>query len=142
MNPILAFVLLMAPAVSAGDTLVDVRPGDHLVLKDFEGRVVVDTWDRPEARAQGESKSDYRFRTTRSGNDLVFRPSRGSDEEEGIRVTAPPWVSLEIQGRETEVSVRGFEENVRIRSLEGDVGLGLKKPNRRPIPYGSEYLLP
>jgi hypothetical protein len=123
MNPALAIVLLSAPVFSAGDTLVEVRRGDHLVLKDFEGRVVVETWDRPEVWAQGELKGGYRFRTTRSGNDLVFRPSRRSDDEEGIRVTAPPWVSLEIQGRETEVRVGGFEENVRIRTLDGDVNL-------------------
>jgi hypothetical protein len=123
MNPALALVLLSAPVLSSGDTLVEVRRGDHLVLRDFEETVIVETWDRSWVRAEGEGKDGRGVRASRSGQGLELRPIRGARDEESVRVTVPAWISLEIVGRDTEVEVRGLAGDVKIRNLNGDVTL-------------------
>jgi len=113
-----------------GDTVVEVRRGDSLVLTPLNGTVVVDTWDRPEMRAETGRKAAAAFEVRRSGSRVELRLNgRSSDREDDLRITLPPWMNLVISGRELDAEVRGISGEVTIRSLEGDLFLeGLSGP--------------
>ena len=52
---LLTLILVGGPLAARADTLVDVRPGDRLVLADFRGDLSVEVWDRPRMNASGVS---------------------------------------------------------------------------------------
>ena len=123
MTGTLALFLLVGTLASPGDTLVEVRQGDRLVLRDFGGIVYVESWERPLLRAEAEAKESAPFRIRRSGKSLELRlvDGRARGRKEEIRVTMPSWMSLEVSGRELEVEVRDLEGDVTVRNLRGDI---------------------
>ncbi len=123
---LLAMILLGGPLGARADTLVDVRPGDRLVLDNFTGEVSVDVWDRPQMSLSGEAEGAAGFEIRRSGErvSVTFRTRRGRGGEGALRVEVPAWMGLEISGREMEARIRGVTGDVTIRSLEGDLSLG------------------
>lgn len=125
MNGALSLLLLIGALTSPGDTLVDVRMGDRLVLEDFGGVVNVGTWDRPTLRAAGRAKDPAAFRVERSGNRVLLSLSggRAPHEHEEFTLTVPPWMNLSVSGREVEVHVAGLDGDVSLRSLNGDLTL-------------------
>jgi len=123
MTGTLALFLLVGTLTSPGDTLVEVRQGDRLVLRDFGGVVLVEIWDRPMLRAEVEAKGSVPLRIQRSGSslELGFAGGGAQDRRKELRVTVPPWMKLEISGRELDVEVRGLEGDVTVRNLRGDL---------------------
>jgi len=121
---ILAALLLGSP-ISAGDTLLDLREGDRLVLGDFTGEVEVVGWDRDYLAAESDSDEEIHFEFERSGNRVVIkvldRKDRNRAEELTLRV--PRWVELDLSGKRLEARVRGIGGSVRIRNLSGDLTL-------------------
>jgi hypothetical protein len=109
---------------SPGDTLVEVRQGDTLVLPEMEGALVVSTWDRPLLRAEVDSKRIPTLQLRRSGNRLELRTEeRDRDRRQEVRITLPPWMNLVVSGRELDADVRGIQGDMVVRSLQGDLVL-------------------
>jgi DUF4097 and DUF4098 domain-containing protein YvlB len=123
MNGTVGLLLLASTLVSPGDTLLAVRQGDRLVLRDFAGAVYVETWERSFLQAEVESKESFSFQIQRSGSSLELRLSRVEerDRNEELRLVVPPWMSLEVTGRELDVEVRDLAGDLTIRSLRGDL---------------------
>lgn len=125
MLEVLVATILMAGPVLAQDTLVQVREGDRLVLREFSGTVWVEGWDRGELWAEVDDGDALPFRISRSGNrltlDLADRRARREAEE--LRVQVPRWMEVEISGRELDVDVKGVDGGVAVRTLEGDITL-------------------
>jgi hypothetical protein len=121
---ILATLLLGSP-VSAGDTLLDVRHGDRLVLGDFRGEVEVVGWDRDYLAVESDSDEETRFEFERSGNQIVVQvmDRKGRNRGEELTFMVPRWVDLDLSGRRLEVEVRGIEGSVKIRNLSGELTL-------------------
>jgi len=112
--------LLLAPR----DTVVEARPGDRLTLRDYQGRVTVDTWDRDEVWVAWEDDEDPGIRIVRRGDALELEwAGRGRWEEGDLEIRAPSWIQLDLQGPDMEVEATGFRGNVSIRNLEGDIFL-------------------
>ncbi|MFC1661064.1 DUF4097 domain-containing protein [Gemmatimonadota bacterium] len=107
------------------DTVIDVRQGDRLLLSDFSGTVFVETWNRPEMSLDAESDEAVRFRVTRAGNRLDVRVEdrKRRNRAEEIRIVMPPWVDLELSGRDLEAHVWDVGGAVSIRNLRGDISL-------------------
>lgn len=124
MNLSFALLFLGVGLTSPGDTLLEVRAGDQLLMHDLNGDVVVDVWDRSYLQAEayledGTSISFHR-RGSRIQTSLSGRRSRGDVE---IRVRVPTWLALEVTGRDLSVAVRGLEAELSIHTLYGDVVL-------------------
>ena len=96
-----ALLVLARTLTSPGDTLVEVRPGDHLVLRDMEGFVEVESWDRSFVQMLAGDKNSEAFQLRRSGSSLEFRPEavRRRDREVDLRIRVPAWMVLDISGR-------------------------------------------
>jgi DUF4097 and DUF4098 domain-containing protein YvlB len=119
-----ALVCCLGTLASPGDTLIDVREGDRLVLQGFEGYVEVETWDRSTVHAESEAKEARAFHVRRSGNrvELVLGGGGGGDEHE-LRLTVPAWLDLEFSGEELEADIRDLDGDVDIRNIQGDLTL-------------------
>ncbi len=117
-------LLLYAGAhLSPGDTLLDVRAGDRLVIRDFRGTVVVDSWDRDQLRARIDTKEARGFVVRRAGGALELGLEEGAHPErrEDLRLTLPRWMDLELSGRELEAEVRGLDGEVVVWNQRGDL---------------------
>ena len=121
---LLATVLLGVPT-SVQDTVVQVREGDHLVLRDFSGAVQVEAWNRNELRAEADDEETLLFLFSRSGGriELGVRDRKDRNRTEDLRLLIPAWMDLEVSGRNVDVEVRGLGGEVLIRNLEGDIVL-------------------
>ncbi len=123
MKAAIALLLLTRAIPSPGDTIVDLRVGDHLILQDLSGSVSVESWDRDELRVEVGEKGENSVRVRRSGGDLDLRfvDDRERDREARLRLTVPAWLDLTISGREVEVEIRGVDGEISVRNLEGDL---------------------
>jgi hypothetical protein len=121
---ILATLLLGSP-VSAGDTLLDLREGDRLVLGDFRGEVEVVGWDRDYLTAESGSDEGTHFEFERSGSRVVIRvlDRKQRNRAEELTLMVPRWVELDLSGKRLDAEVRGIEGSVTIRNLSGDLTL-------------------
>jgi len=125
MNGTLALFLLVKAVASPGDTLVEVHQGDRLVLQDFGGSVYVETWERPFLQVEVMTKESVPLRIRRSGNSLELQGAGGEGRRrrEELRLILPPWMNLEVTGRELEVEVRDLAGDLVVRNLRGDLAL-------------------
>ena len=125
MMGILELLVVAGSLVTSGDTLVEVRQGDRLVLQSFAGTVHVETWDQPKMSLEADTEESVAFRVNREGNRLEIRVEDGKSRNraEELRVVLPPWMNLEMSGRELEADVRGVEGDVEIQNLRGDISL-------------------
>jgi hypothetical protein len=119
----LGIVLLAGASVSPGDTLLDVREGDRLVISDFRGTVVVDSWAGTQLRARAGTKESRGFVVSRSGSELKLSLEDGTHRgrREELWLTLPRWMDLELSGRELEVDVTGLDGDVEVWNLRGDL---------------------
>ncbi len=120
--------ILLAAAVvgvptSVQDTLIQVREGDQLVLRDFSGAIEVEAWNRNELRAEADDEEALLFQFSRSGSriEMGVRDRKDRNRMEELRLFVPSWMDLEISGRELDTEVRGIRGKVLIRNLEGDI---------------------
>lgn len=126
---LLAMILVGGSFTARADTLVEVRPGDRLVLDNFTGEVSVEVWDRPQMSLSGETDGSARFgiRRTEDRVSVTLENGRGRRRRGDLRVVVPAWMAVELSGRELEARIRGVTGDVTVRSLEGDLsfrGLG------------------
>jgi hypothetical protein len=125
MMGILELLVFAGTLVTSGDTLIEVRQGDRLVLQSFDGTVYVETWDQPNMSLEADAEESVAFRVNREGNRLEVRVEDGKSRNraEELRVVLPPWMNLEMSGRELEADVLGVGGNVEIQNLRGDISL-------------------
>lgn len=118
----LAALLLGAPT-SARDTLIQVREGDHLVLKGFSGAVEVEGWGRSEVRARADAEEALLFQFSRSGSriDLEVLDRKNRNRTEELILLVPSWMEVDVSGANLDVAVKGLSGGVRVRSLKGDL---------------------
>ncbi len=121
MKGTLALFLLVKALTSPGDTLVEVREGDRLTLRDFRGAVYVETWERSLLRAEVGTKESVPFRIQRSGSSLELRLSDGRGRRQELRLVLPTWMNLEVTGRELDLEARDMDGDLMVRNLRGDL---------------------
>lgn len=105
-----------------GDTVVEIRPGDRVVLQNLAGRVSVGVW----GRQQMEVRSD------RDGSGLVVRRSGSTvrvsrDDRKGRRrsveasIRLPAHVDLQVGGQSLELVVQGVEGRIDVDNVRGSI---------------------
>lgn len=111
-----------AEIATAGDTLVQIRPGDRVVLQNLVGRIFVGAWDRDEMEVRSESDGSS-LAVRRSGSTVFVEPDdrkgRRRSVEAAIRVRAP--VDLEVNGRSLDLVVEGIDGRIDVHNVSGDV---------------------
>jgi hypothetical protein len=107
------------------DTLVQADGASRLSLVNFQGEVVVRTWDRDAVQVAAEHAESQRISIERSGRTIRVEP----DSEHGgafgrrvdFRLTVPRSFALDIDGVGLSVDVEGAEGPVQITTVHGPI---------------------
>jgi len=105
------------------DTLLRVRPGTTLSLKNIAGDIRVVTWDRNEVRIQAEHDGDDQL-VTRLRDALIqlgVQSRQSVPAEVEWTLTVPAWLPLQLTGFEGDIDVTGVRSSVRAQTMRGDV---------------------
>lgn len=125
--------LTLAPPPSPGaihvheavlDTVVTLRRGDRVVLRDISGSVRVEAVDGARLEVTSAGRTDDV--TLRHGNGEVTITASGrggSGRSVDVELRVPAWADVELDGVDLDVSVRGMEGSVTIGSVSGDIGI-------------------
>jgi Toastrack DUF4097 len=115
-------LLLALLAFQDTDTTVAVRPGSRLNLDNFEGGVVITTWQRNAMRVQATHDDDTRVDVDVTGNSVRVRGrSRYGPPEVEYRLTLPADMNLEITTHSGDVRIDGTQAEVDVQTTEGIV---------------------
>jgi hypothetical protein len=122
-------ILILAAALGTTglprDTVMDVRPGDELVIPEFRGSVRVEPWDRSQLYLGVEGEEGVSFRLDRRGDRIHGRiqDSKGRNRDQDLFIRVPAWMALEISGREFDAHIQGIEGSVEASNIDGEITL-------------------
>jgi hypothetical protein len=117
---ILLATALAAPTARA-DTIVDMRRGDHVVIANLSGELIVEGWDRDALEIFAED-GDARLRVTRSGPAVRVGPDGGRRRRSSdARIRIPAWADLEIEGVSLDITIRGVGGALSVGNVSGDI---------------------
>ena len=118
-------ILIAALSVAApqADTVIPVERGTRLEVSNFQGEVVIDVWGRDEVRVTGDlsGRQYLDARTTPAAVRVRPRTRNGGPATADLRITAPRWMEVLVEGNQVDVQVRGTEAAVAIETVGGDV---------------------
>jgi DUF4097 and DUF4098 domain-containing protein YvlB len=103
------------------DQTVNVQKGMRIVLDDCTGDVIVDTWDKDAVRVRAEHSRNTKVQIT--PRDQVLSISREGMSIIDYELTVPAWMSLNIEGNNCFVDVKGLAGNLSAKTVEGDINL-------------------
>ena len=109
-------------ALPPGDTIVELRRGDRVVVDNLSGDISVQGWDRDVMEVRGEDRA-VTLAVRRSGNEvrIVRGDVRGRRRSVDAIIRVPSWVDLRIAGPSLDLSVRGVDGTVEIGNVSGDI---------------------
>jgi DUF4097 and DUF4098 domain-containing protein YvlB len=120
-----AVLTVVALAAAQTDTTIDVKPGARLELSNFAGAIAVETWSKNAVRIEARHSSRARLQIDDEGPTLSIQIEhwRGIPTTVDYHLTVPKWMSLELSGVNTEISVLGTQGDVEAQSVQGDVSI-------------------
>jgi DUF4097 and DUF4098 domain-containing protein YvlB len=131
---VLLVLLTGALAFAAGqqtDTSLVVGRGQRLEVNAYGGEITVSAWNRNAVRVEANTSAQDRVEISSSATTVSVRTQgrRGPPSEINLKISAPPWMALNLAGVHTNVSVRGSQAPVSVETVEGEVavtgGIGL-----------------
>ena len=120
----LAFVSVFLTAnPMAVDTIVDLSPGDRVVIENLSGEISVRTWDRSQLEVRSlDEDEDAGLRVRRSGSRVTLV---GDDRQRGrgveVEIRVPDWADVEISGLRLDVVVDGVGGTLSMSNVQGDI---------------------
>ncbi|MEX2467977.1 MAG: DUF4097 family beta strand repeat-containing protein [Gemmatimonadota bacterium] len=112
----------VAVASPALDTIVELRPGDRVVLRDLSGSVTVEAVDGDRMEVKTGRQSDEIGLRRTDGRVVIGTAGKGASERTvDVALRVPVWADLEIEGHHLDVSVRGMAGAITVGSVSGDV---------------------
>lgn len=105
------------------DTTFAVDPNAVLGLRNHAGEIIVRTWNRNEIRIQASYSSYDRVKVIQSERSVKVQSEtrHGHPEEVDFELTIPSAMAVDLWGFESDVSVDGAQNGVRVETLEGDI---------------------
>ncbi|TMQ71488.1 MAG: hypothetical protein E6K81_09960 [Candidatus Eisenbacteria bacterium] len=118
-----ALALTVVAATTHTDTTVSVRPGTRLELNAFAGSISVVTWSRNAVRLGADHSSHTRLALDEKGPVLNVRVEhwRGIPTSVEYQLTVPKWMSLDLSGVNTDISVENSEGEIAAETVQGEV---------------------
>jgi hypothetical protein len=122
---ILAFVtaaLVLAPTQQIDTSLV-VGRGQRLEVNAYGGEITVSAWNRNAVRIEANASGPDRVEIMSSATTVSVRTQgrHGPPSEIDLKITAPPWMALNLAGVHTDVKVQGCQAPVAVETVEGEV---------------------
>jgi DUF4097 and DUF4098 domain-containing protein YvlB len=110
--------------VQQTDTTLAVSRDTRLSVNNFEGAISVTGWNRNEVRVQATSGEESQVKIRLGGGVLrISQNMRYGPESVDLRISVPAWMSVDLEGVSTSISVSGTQGAVSAESVEGDVTL-------------------
>lgn len=121
---LLLLAALIAAPMQDTDTTFAVRSGARMNLDNFEGNVMVTTWNRQSVRIQATHDDETRIDVENRGNGVWVRgKARYGLAEVNYQITVPADMSLEISAHEGDVQVDGTRAEIQVSSVEGAIAV-------------------
>lgn len=108
---LLAVGLLVAPATSPADTVVELRRGDRIVVENLSGDLFLVAWDRPELRVPPWAEVVIRGREL----DVVVWGVEASVSVQNVEG------DIHVEGPASAVDASSVQDEVRVRGARGPV---------------------
>jgi hypothetical protein len=107
------------------DTTVVVSRGQRLDVNAFGGDVTVHAWNRNTIRIEASTSGRDRVEITSSATAVSVRTQgrHGPPSEVTLRISAPPWVGLNLSGVNTSLKVDGIRAPITAETVEGEVNV-------------------
>ena len=120
-----ALTLAVLGTATHTDTTFAVKPGARLELTNFAGSISVRTWPKNAMRVSAEHSSRVTIQVESSGPTLSLQAMhwRGIPTTVDYEITVPKWMTLELSGVNTDISVENSEAEVSAESVQGDVSV-------------------
>ena len=116
-------MVLLATARPVTDTTITVKAGTRVVIDNFAGAIVVDTWTKNAVRVRAEhsrrAQLDIEHAVARL--DLSAHGKWGEPVFVDFAITVPAGTPIELTGVDTDIEVRGGEGAVKAETVKGDV---------------------
>jgi len=116
-------MVLLAAARPVTDTTITVKAGTRVVIDNFAGAIVVDTWTKNAVRVRAEhsrrAQLDIEHAVARL--DLSAHGKWGEPVFVDFAITVPAGTPIELSGVYTDIEVRGGEGAVKAETVKGDV---------------------
>jgi DUF4097 and DUF4098 domain-containing protein YvlB len=122
---------LALAAFQDSDTSVAVSRGQRLEVNAYGGEIAVKTWNRNTVRVEASTSGRDRVEISTTATTVSVRTQgrHGPPEEIELRISAPPWMALNLSGVRTNVKVEGVQAPISVETVEGEVqvigGIGI-----------------
>ena len=118
-----ALALAVVATATHTHTTVTVRPGTRLELNAFAGSISVQAWSRNAVRVSADHASHTQIELDEKGPVLAVRAEhwRGIPTTVEYQLTVPKWMSLDLSGVNTDISVENTEGEVAAKTVQGEV---------------------
>jgi hypothetical protein len=110
-------------ATQQTDTSLVVGRGQRLGVNAYGGEIRVSAWNRNAVRIEANTSARDRIQIYSSATAVSVRTQgrHGPPSEISLTISAPPWMTLNLAGVHTNVSVKGSQAPVSIETVEGEV---------------------
>jgi DUF4097 and DUF4098 domain-containing protein YvlB len=105
------------------DTTVPARQGQRLTVDAYGGEIEVQTWARNAVRLEADPSARTSVQIVSSAGAVNVRTEgrRGPPAAVDLTLTVPAWMSLDLTGVYTDVTVAGIRAPVHVETVQGDV---------------------
>ena len=116
-------MVLLATARPVTDTTITVKAGTRVVVDNFAGAIVVDTWAKNAVRVRAEHsrRAQLEIEHGVARLDLSAHGKWGEPVYVDFAITVPAGTPIELTGVDTDVEVSGGEGGVKAETVKGDV---------------------
>ena len=121
----LAVLTVVTLAATQTDTTLNVKAGTRLEINNFSGEIAVETWAKNAVRVEARHSSRAELNIEEQGPTLSIEVQhwRGIPTTVDYHLTVPKWMSVNLSGVNTEISVSGTQGEVEAQTVQGDVSV-------------------
>lgn len=107
------------------DTTFEVSSKAVLGVRNHAGEIVIRTWDRNQVRVEASHSSHDRVKIFQSESSVKIKSEtrHGLPDIVDYEITVPRSMPLDLWGFQTDVSVDGARNGVRVETMSGDIEL-------------------
>jgi DUF4097 and DUF4098 domain-containing protein YvlB len=115
----------LAVTLQQTDTTFDVRANGRLELENFQGQIVVRSWEREQVRVRARHAANMRVDIDRTGSTVSIegRNRRGAPGDIAYDISVPRSFEIEIEAINSGIEVADVNGDVNVETINGHIAL-------------------